>query len=203
MFGSREKDLKHFELTIPAQLYADWHRCFVFHKLALNTIDNKLGSPVWIADSRVSVAAASSIDKATVALDKGEMSFGIFDYSADLDKIVTKDQNSVHTLTELRQKIGNVALPQFLIDYINSTCPDGPESLAIHTASSIAGYERPIRETISRKKGFIGKSQLELTKFPGAVHHIKIFYNDKGKARLFYKFSGSLQFVQNLKAAKE
>lgn len=49
MFGSREQYLKHFELTIPAQLYADWHRCFVFHKLALNTIDGNLGSPVWIA----------------------------------------------------------------------------------------------------------------------------------------------------------
>jgi DNA polymerase III delta prime subunit len=33
MFGARGKYLKHFELTIPAQLYADWHSCFVFHRL--------------------------------------------------------------------------------------------------------------------------------------------------------------------------
>jgi hypothetical protein len=45
MFGSRGEYLKHFELTIPTQLYWDWHRCFVFHKLALATINNILGSP--------------------------------------------------------------------------------------------------------------------------------------------------------------
>ncbi len=92
MFGARGEYLKHFELTIPAQLYADWHRCFIFHKLALNTIDNDLGSPVWIGDSRVSVASESSINKATVALDKGEMSFGMFDYAAELDDIVLATQ---------------------------------------------------------------------------------------------------------------
>ena len=199
MFGARGEYLKYFELTIPAQLYADWHRCFIFHKLALNTIDNELGSPVWIGDSRVSVAAESSINKATVALDKGEMSFGMFDYSSDLDAIVVSDQSSVETLKKLREKIGNDALPTFLIDYIQATSPDGAESLAIHTASSIEGYaESANQEAITRTKGFIGNPQLELKKFPKAVHHIKVLYNASGKARLFYKFKGSLQFIQNL-----
>jgi hypothetical protein len=199
MFGARGEYLKYFELTIPAQLYTDWHRCFIFHKLALNTIDNELGSPVWIGDSRVSVAAASSINKATVALDKGEMSFGMFDYSSDLDAIVLSDQNSVETLKELRKKIGNDALPTFLIDYIQATSPDGKESLAVHTASSIVGYaESANQEAITRTKGFIGNPQLELKKFPKAVHHIKVLYNAAGRARLFYKFKGSLQFIQNL-----
>ena len=199
MFGARGEYLKYFELTIPAQLYTDWHRCFIFHKLALNTIDNDLGSPVWIGDSRVSVAAESSINKATVALDKGEMSFGMFDYSAELDDIVLSDQNSVETLKKLRDKIGNDALPNFLIDYIQATSPDGKESLAIHTASSIEGYkESANQEAITRTKGFIGNPQLELKKFPKAVHHIKVLRNANGKARLFYKFKGSLQFIQNL-----
>jgi len=35
MFGSRKAHIHYFELTIPDQLYADWHRCFVFHRLAL------------------------------------------------------------------------------------------------------------------------------------------------------------------------
>jgi hypothetical protein len=78
MFGARGKYLPHFELTIPKQLYADWHKCFVFHKLALATIKNNLGSPVWIGDSRVSVASESSINKATVSLNKGEMSLRRF-----------------------------------------------------------------------------------------------------------------------------
>jgi hypothetical protein len=200
MFGARGGYLKHFELTIPSQLYADWHKCFIFHRLALATIDHKLGSPVWIGDRRVSVAADSSINKATVALDKGEMSFGMFDYSPNLDQTVLKDQSDVRTLEKLRKKIGNEALPQFLIDYIKATLPGGKKSLAIHEASSIAGYKKSANQkAISRKKGFIGNPQLESKRFPQAVHHIKILFNAKGKARLFYKFKGSLQFIQNLK----
>jgi hypothetical protein len=70
MFGARGKYLKHFELTIPAQLYSDWHRCFLVHKLALDTIKSNLGSPVRIGDRRISIAAGSSVDRASVVLDK-------------------------------------------------------------------------------------------------------------------------------------
>ncbi|SMH62753.1 Z1 domain-containing protein [Azospirillum agricola] len=201
MFGARGAYLEHFELTIPTQLYADWHRCFVFHRLALATIKDQLGSPVWIGDSRVAVASDPSIDKATVALDKGEMSFGIFNYMPDLDEIVLSNQTSAATLDELRKKIGNDALPGFLIDYIRAVMAGGGGTLAVHTASSIATYgDSANQATISRDKGFMGKSQLEPKKFPTAVHHIKVFYNSEGKAKLFYKYKGSLQFIQNLGA---
>jgi hypothetical protein len=127
------------------------------------------------------------------------MSFGMFDYSADLDDTVLSGPNSVETLKKLRDKIGNDALPTFLIDYIQATSPDGPDSLAIHTASSIKNYgDSANQEAITRTKGFIGNPQLELKKFPKAVHHIKVLHNAKSKARLFYKFKGSLQFIQNL-----
>jgi Z1 domain-containing protein len=199
MFGARGKYLKHFELTIPTQLYADWHRCFVLHKLALETINNKLGSPVWIGDNRVSVAAKSSIDNATVVLDRGEMSFGVFNFSTDLDAIVLEDQTSTDTLKKLQTRIGKEALPGFLIEYIRATSTGGPGLLAIHSASSIVGSRDANQAAISRDKGFMGKSQLEPKRFTNAVHHVKIFYNKKGKARLFYKFQGNLQFIQNLR----
>lgn len=200
MFGARGEYLKHFELTIPEQLYSDWHRCFVFHRLALATVKAGLGSPVWIGDNRVAVAASASIDKATVALDKGEMSFGLFEFSTELDEIVFQNQASTNTLEALRAKIGSDALPDFLIQYIAKVAPNGVESLAIHTASSIASYgDSANHTTISRDKGFMGKSQLEPKKFPNAVHHVKIFYNAEGKAKVFYKYKGSLQFIQNLK----
>ncbi len=157
-----------------------------------------MGSPVWIADRRVSVAASSSIDNATVMLDKGEMSFGLFDFKPDLDDIVLENQTSVDTLTKLQAKIGKDALPGFLIDYIKSS-QSTPDVLAIHTASSIAGSKDANQAKISRAKGFLGKSQLELNRFPNAVHHVKILYNKKKKARLFYKFQGSVQFIQNQK----
>jgi hypothetical protein len=199
MFGARGEYLKYFELTIPSQLYADWHRCFVFHRLALQTITSKLGSPVWLGDSRVSVASGTSIDKATVALDRGEMSFGVFDYSNSLDDLVTNGQSDIETLKALRAKIGNDALPQFLIEYITATLiGKGHGLLAIHTASSIANSKDADQQAVARSKGFIGKSQLELSKFPDAVHHVKIFHNGRGRARLFYKFRGSVTFTQNL-----
>jgi hypothetical protein len=37
MFGSRGEYLKHFELSIPANLYNDWHRCFLYRLLRLRT----------------------------------------------------------------------------------------------------------------------------------------------------------------------
>jgi hypothetical protein len=200
MFGARNEYLEHFELTIPDQLYLDWHKCFVFHRLAVATMKSELGSPVWIGDSRIGVASKPSIDRATVALDKGEMSFGMFDYADNLDAIVREDQTSIATLKTLRQTIGNDALPQFLIDYIETVAPDGSNLLAIHTSSSIAGYgESANKSSITRDKGFLGKPQLEKKKFPQADHHIKILHNDNGQAKLFYKFNGNLQFVQNLK----
>jgi len=200
MFGAREEYLEHFELTIPAALYSDWHRCFLFHRLALATVKAGLGSPVWIGDRRVAVASSASMDKATVALDKGEMSFGLFDFSPELDETVLTNQTSVATLQALRAQIGNEALPDFLIQYIETLTLNNSGSLAIHTSSSIEDYGASANQsTISRAKGFMGKSQLEASKFPDAVHHIKIFRNAAGKAKVFYKYQGSLQFVQNIK----
>jgi hypothetical protein len=199
MFGARGSYLEHFELTIPSQLYADWHKCFTFHRLALATIKSNLGSPVWIGDNSVSVASGSSIDKATVRFDEGEMSFGTFEFSEDLDSTVKQGQTSVSTLKNLQKKIGSDALPAFLINYIDTALKSNPGSLAIHTASLVSYGSKTEQSTLSRGKGFIGKSQRETKKFPNASHHIKIFYNKQGRARLFYKFQGNLQFVKNLK----
>lgn len=199
MFGARGKYLQHFELTIPQSLYADWHRCFVFHRLALDAIKNNRLSPVWIGDTRISVAASSSIDRGTVDLNRGEMSFQIFDCKdvQTLDAIVDQNPTSVQTLRVLAQHIGD-GMPPFLIRYLESQVQIAPTSLAIHTASSIAGYQKADQEAISRSKGFIGNPQLESAKFPNAVHHVKIFYNAQGKARVFYKSRGGAHFIQNM-----
>ena len=125
----------------------------------------------------------------------------MFDYSDDLDALVSQDPCDVKTLRALRARVGNDALPGFLIDYIATMAPNGWGSLTIHKASSIAGSVDADQTAISRDKGFMGKSQLEPKKFPSAVHHIKVFHNAAGKAKLFYKYKGSLQFVQNLKPA--
>ena len=64
--------------------------------------------------------AKSSIDNANVVLDKGEMSFGMFDYAPDLDSVVLEDQGNIETLRKLQTRIGKEALPGFLIEYIKA-----------------------------------------------------------------------------------
>jgi hypothetical protein len=199
MFGARGAYLDHFELTIPKSLYADWHRCFVFHRLALQAIENNKASPVWIGDPRISIAASSSIDRGTVDLDKGEMSFQIFDTTdlKKLDTIVRAGPTDLDTLRALEREIG-AAMPDYLIKYLESALKRDEGTLAIHTAGSIEGYrESADKETISRPKGFLGAPQLEQNRFRDAQHHIKIMHNGKGKGRVFYKNLGGVKFVQN------
>ena len=203
MFGSRGDYLKYFELTIPERLYTDWHRCFVFHKLALDSVKNG-NPPVWPEDKRIRSVARGSIDKTTVQMDSGEMSYEIFDYTKTIDDLVMSDIVPMEKLKRLRKELGDSKLPAHLIGFIESFSPDGSNSLAIHTSTSIEGYKDAEQENISRPKGFIGGPELEKTKFPHAIHHIKIFYNSNKKARIFYKFIGigGAIFLKNFKKPK-
>ena len=199
MFGSRGKYLSHFELTIPAALFADWRRCFAFHRLALDSIQKGGDSPVWIGDQRIAIASSSSIDRTTVDFNRGEMSFSLFDCDdiAALDKIVDAAPQDIAVLEKLAQAVKG-AVPKFLVEYLRGEVAQAPQSLAIHRATSIAGQGAGTDQKLVRRvKGFIGKSQLEVQRFPAAVHHVKIFHNGQGKARVFYKNTGSAQFVQN------
>jgi hypothetical protein len=198
MFGARGGYLQHFELTIPEGLYNDWQRCFAFHRLALESIQRGTGSPVWIGDDRISIAASSSIDRSTVDFNRGEMSFAQFDCPdvAGLDQIVDRGPQSVSTLETLATAT-NGGVPEFLIEYLRAEVAKAGQSLAIHRASSIQNYGASAdQDAIYRAKGFIGRPQLELQRFPIAVHHVKIFHNGAGRARVFYKNTGTVQFVQ-------
>jgi hypothetical protein len=202
MFGSRGSYLQHFELTIPEKLYQDWHRCFVFHRLSLTAIKDNLGSPVWIGDSRIAPVASASIDRSTVDLNKGEMSFPLFE--ADLNQvneIIRENASNTVRLEMLAEAIGDKAFPSFLLKYIKTVARGDDSSIALHRPSDISGYGAdadtdPIQ--ISRRKGFFGNSQKDAPNASSAVHHIKLFFNKQtGRARLFYKFDGSLQFIKN------
>ena len=202
MFGSRKAHLIHFELSIPEHLYVDWHRCFVFHRLALEAIKAGLGSPVWLGDSRIATVASSSIDEANVSMDKGEMSFPIFDYSEDLENLIAATEGPISKLRSLQNRLGNQALPDYLIRFIEHTSPLGSKSIAIHGSETIANYKDGDdinKDKIQRRRGFIGTNQLQKNKYPDAVHHIMIFYNAHKRARVFYKFDGSIKFIKNLK----
>lgn len=199
MFGSRGRYLPLFELTIPILLYADWHRCFVFHRLALAAIQRNLGSPVWLTDSRIAAVSAQSIDRSTVDVDRGEMAFHLFDFDSRYDEIAASPFGVVQKLEQLAAAFGGNVFPGYLKEFMVRTSQDPEQSIAIHASSSIAGYagEGIDKARIERRRGFMGTNQLEKARYPKAVHHIKIFSNDEGKGRLFYKFEGSIQFIRN------
>jgi len=195
MFGSRGHYLRYFELHIPEHLYFDWQKCFVFHKLALTSIRAGLGSPVWIDDSRVALTSANSFDRAHVVLDSGEMSWDIFDYTDGIDGIVQGSLSPFAKLDALARALGENALPRHLVEFITNF-QFGPGSLAIHPTGALAAYKTADVEDISRAKGFMSANALEPSIYPKAMHHIKVFKNSKGRARVFYKYAGGRDKVR-------
>jgi Z1 domain len=196
MFGSRVDYLRFFELTIPQSLYNDWHRCFVFHRLALDAIREGHGSLVWLGDHRISAVATSSIDRSTVDLDRGEMSFKLFDYNPEIEAILALNIVAIEKMVKLAAILGNGAFPEYLRRYINRSSPKASDSIIIHTSTDVSLWKESDgfdKKNIIRQKGFIGQT----SRYPNALHHLMIVHNGSGKARLVYKFIGSIQFIKN------
>lgn len=204
MFGSRKAYLKNFELTIPKLLYLDWQRCFIFHRLSLEARKQNNRSPVWLDGERITASAASSIDKTNILVDRGEMSFDLFNFDQGrIDEIVERNIPPLRKVKALSELLGKNCLPDYLINYIENFCPAGDESIAVHNPRTIAGYADKAGEidkaTITRTKGFIGDREMELNKYPNAIHHINILFNEIGKARVFYKYRGNIRFLRTPK----
>jgi hypothetical protein len=203
MFGTRGRYLKYFELHIPEHLYFDWQKCFVFHQLALSFIRANKRSPIWLEDGRIAAVASSSIDQAAVALDSGEMSWEMFTYDPKIDAIVDDRKVPKDRLKDLAKLVGDGALPAHVLAFIDRFNL-GPQSIAIHNTTTLGkSYGKPEeRAEIRRRRGFIGATALEKDRFPRAIHHIKIFKNQNGQARVFYKYTpemGSIRFLKNVK----
>lgn len=199
MFGSRGDYLKYFELTIPEHLYLDWHKCFIFHRLSLQSAIAG-NAPVWIEDSRVRSVSTNSIDKTTVEMNNGEMGFAIFNYSQEVESILSSSKNPFDVLNSLHNLLGNDCLPRFLIEFINKFSHDGANSLAIHHSTNISNWKDVDKENIQRAKGFIGSKELEKERYPHAVHHIKIHFNSSNNnARVFFRYINNVKFLKNLK----
>lgn len=203
MFGSRGGYLEHFELHIPKKLYFDWQKCFVFHQLALTFVRSGLGSPIWLENERIAAVSGSSIDRAAVAVDSGEMSWDMFDFSEAVDRVVDKEDGSpLERLGEIAKIAGESALPSHVVNFIAGMSL-GPSSIAIHRSTLLSGKYGTIEERtdIRRRRGFIATNALEADRFPHAIHHIKIFRNEDGRARVFYKYApemGSIRFLKNI-----
>lgn len=106
-------------------------------------------------------------------------------------------------LRAISELLGQDCLPGYLISYIESFQPIGEDSIAIHSPKTIGGYTEKQGEmdkaTITRAKGFIGDREMELSRYPDAIHHINILFNETGKARIFYKYKGNIRFLKTPK----
>jgi hypothetical protein len=134
------------------------------------------------------------------------MSFDIFNYDESLLAAAFSNETlgSFEQLEALQRSVGKGALPDYLIALIRGLAPNAERSLAIHSASSIAGRKDPStdRDYIRRSRGFMGSTELEKARYPFAIHHIKIFYNGASRARVFYKYDndGKIKFLKNFRS---
>jgi len=202
MFGARKEYAKFFDLSIPEHLFLDWHKCFVLHRLALESIKSGNGCPVWLESDRVSAVASGSINKATVVMDSGEMGYDVFNYDDKVESIITEAINgtikNIDALKKLNLLLTNQKMPKYVINYVDNFSPSGDKSIAFHKSFCISGYKDADQDKIQRPKGFIGTGELEKNKYPNALHHFKIFYNNKSEARIYYRFVGNVKFLKNL-----
>ena len=198
MFGSRGSYLRHFELTIPSGLFADWHRCFVYHRLALASINSGLGAPVWIADGRISAVANPSIDRSTVDLDRGEMGYALFEFSPAYDEIARLNASSADKINALADQLGDAAFPRYLREFILQSLARGRNGLKLFESGDVfPGMTPQEKAEIQRRQGFL--TIREADRAGNTIHFLRIFKNADGRARLFYKFDGGVQFLKNFK----
>ena len=86
MFGNREELFKDFELTIPSKLYNDWWQVFKEHRESLATV-NKFDHPLWFSSKRTKTTQPSSIDKANVVEQSGEIYFEKFKLTDEIKNL--------------------------------------------------------------------------------------------------------------------
>ena len=207
MFGVRNDYLEHFELSIPAHLYNDWHRCFVYHKLSLDGA-RKGNLPIWVTDKRVAAVSGTSIDKANVYhTNRGEMSFDLFDITEDvrrrLNDLEDKKSLAARDLLDLHRSIGEQGVPGHLVEFVKHF-GSGGNGLVFYPPDDVSEFKPdPNRgddiENVYRSRGFWG--QFDRDKEKSAVHHFKVFHYRNLRGRLFYKYDCAdidrLTFLRN------
>ena len=206
MFGSRQEYKEYFQLWIPTELLKNWTKCFAFHKLAIQAMRSKAGAPVWLSDHKTTPTATSSIDKSTVDFEGGEMSFGLFDFDKETcDALMNRQRRTDQQMLDaLRTHFSDSEFPDYLRAYLEDDIIKSNINISFHSASGFgtgsSNYTDEEVANIRRKKGIFANNEFARSERQDAKHHLKIFYNKHGKARLFYKINGnSIKFIQNRK----
>jgi hypothetical protein len=204
MFGTREAYKEYFQLWIPESLMGNWSKCFAFHKLALEALRSGAGAPVWLADHKTTPTSPASIDRSSVDFEGGEMSFALFDYKdeelAPLFERRGRDDGEI--LKTLSAFFEDEAFPSYVYNYLTQELRPGSRLISFHKPSGFGtaskSYTAEEKRNIRRTKGIFATNEYRRSELPEARHHIKVFHNGRGRARLFYKINGgAIRFIQN------
>jgi hypothetical protein len=205
MFGNRSTYKNTFQLWITDTLLSDWAKCFIFHRLAIQSARSGMGAPVWLSDFKTTPTSASSIDRSTVDFEDGEMSFALFDLeSKSVDGIFESSKlSSNEKLLEAKKVLGDKCFPDYIYSFLSNEL-QASEDICFHKSSRFgtekSNYDQEDIDLIRRKRGIFSTNEFLRGDKPNAKHHLKVFYNYKGLARLFYKINGrSIKFMQNKK----
>ena len=205
MFGPRLAYKEYFQLWIPESLMGNWSKCFAFHKLALEALRSGAGAPVWLSDHKTTPTSPASIDRSSVDFEGGEMSFALFDYNESLKSLFERNgRDDSAVLAGLRKAFSDSELPSYVYRYLEQELNPGSRVISFHYPSGFGtaskAYTAEEKETIRRTKGIFATSEYARSENSEARHHLKIFFNDAGKARIFYKIKGgAIKFMQNRK----
>ncbi len=197
MFGNRKGYLDLFELSIPKTLYADWHRCFVYHYLSLQAIKTKRGAPIWLADNRITPAASGSIDKRAVVLKEGEMLFAVFKYSNRIEEIIhDRIIDEIGKLEKINKEFGDEVLPEYIIDFIRINTKPHAGYIAIHEIRPIQEADTDYHNNLIRQRNVFGGKDLK--QYPRALHHFMILRNTMNQSRVVYWYAENIKIYENL-----
>ena len=203
MFGDRSKYKEAFQLWIPDTLMRDWTKCFIFHKLAIQSA-RQGGAPVWLSGNKTIPTSPTSIDRSSVDIEGGEMSFALFDYNFSMESIRNSGKSYKDKLKDLKNALPDESFPDYIMNYILSDAKSDGD-ICFHNASRFGtdkstSYSPKEIANIRRTKGIFSGHEMERGGNKDARHHLKVFYNSNNKARLFYKVNdASIKFMQNKK----
>ena len=203
MFGAREEYKKYFQLWIPDVLMGKWSTCFALHRLALEALRSGAGVPVWISDDSSIPTAIGSIDKSSVDFQGGEMSFALFDYD---ETVITPlfergERSDQEILAGLKEHFSETVFPRYVFEFLKRMSTTR-RCISFHRPSGFgtrgSRYADEEKKNIRRSKGIFATNEYARSEFPDARHHLKVFHNEQGQARLFYKINGGkIKFIQN------
>jgi hypothetical protein len=130
------------------------------------------------------------------------MSFALFDFNELIHNnlMERRGRTNGEVLDDLRNHLNELEFPNYLLQYIRHDGQTREADICFHSPSLFGGrnssYTEEEKRKIERTKSVFGNTQRG--ERPNARHHLRIFYNEYGGARLFYKInSGSIKFMIN------